>query len=515
MDTTRKPRHGPNWDRGVAILNHEDCSIEAGGNRYLTDLMIDAPYLRMLDFDGDGNPEFKSGGQSMIIRTGLELSDPFVREVVFRNICHYREIQKWIEDPRHRMRPSHGRSDRKTSRHFRDAEEIVSDLSKRAPLSEIEKLVRSYKLMGDGSEYRFPEIGKDTYLCATRLSWDAPDKTGSDSDGNGRGKRDDRDQKTLGIDFRYFDDMGAFAGGGGPLLSEIVYQMFEGVNRYEDRRFTVVQWVPDIIDPMDVHDEMTFEQMCDAFRGVTQCLVHLGKKEILHRDIKPDNIMMSRRGDRIVAVLGDMGMAKSQTHKDSTSQTMEGTAMGTPAYMSPEMLRGEAKNVGIDSDIFSLGLTFHEMLSGKRQEVDMGDCYTRLSDWTKLNRPFLEPLRAIDGSLGTKRKRRYMDELLSSMIQYNKEDRYIVLPEIAEDIWSVSKGGKPRNAREWARDRFEGMPTQLDSAFDMRGTGTPYVKYAAIGLGITLGMTAAAALTAYLTNDSFRDAVDGLVRSVF
>ncbi len=85
------------------------------------------------------------------------------------------------------------------------------------------------------------------------------------------------------------------------------------------------------------------------------------KYNMVHRDIKPDNIMFTTEG---TAKLADLGIAKSTSEQD-TMLTMEASVFGTPAYMSPEQAMDSSK-VDCRADIYSLGIVLFEMLSGQR-----------------------------------------------------------------------------------------------------------------------------------------------------
>ena len=82
-------------------------------------------------------------------------------------------------------------------------------------------------------------------------------------------------------------------------------------------------------------------------------------RDIVHRDVKPSNIMLLFDEDGIVAKVTDFGIARAPT---SSVKTMTGMILGSPRYMSPEQVVG--KNVGPRSDVFSLGVVLYEMLSG-------------------------------------------------------------------------------------------------------------------------------------------------------
>jgi len=100
--------------------------------------------------------------------------------------------------------------------------------------------------------------------------------------------------------------------------------------------------------------------MKDAIRytaEVADALDYAHQQDIVHRDIKPANIMLLKNG---VVKVTDFGIARITT----SSRTATGTVMGTPSYMSPEQLAG--KKVDGRSDLFSLGVTLYELLTGEK-----------------------------------------------------------------------------------------------------------------------------------------------------
>lgn len=102
------------------------------------------------------------------------------------------------------------------------------------------------------------------------------------------------------------------------------------------------------------------EKATDLILQTAKGLAYAHENGIIHRDIKPGNIMVTRDG---VAKLADLGLAR-RVDADETALTRTGTAMGTPFYMAPEQAT-DAKRADARSDIYSLGATWYHMIAGR------------------------------------------------------------------------------------------------------------------------------------------------------
>lgn len=108
---------------------------------------------------------------------------------------------------------------------------------------------------------------------------------------------------------------------------------------------------------MSLHDKVR------AIRDVALALHEAHKLGILHRDIKPSNILIEDSGDGIVRpVVVDFGIARDDATAVGLTET--GAVLGTPAYMSPEQARGSGRTLDRRSDVYSVGATLHELLTG-------------------------------------------------------------------------------------------------------------------------------------------------------
>jgi serine/threonine-protein kinase len=109
--------------------------------------------------------------------------------------------------------------------------------------------------------------------------------------------------------------------------------------------------------------QLSVERALGITRDVAEALCHAHEHNIVHRDIKPDNILVDRITGR--AVVTDFGIARAiENAADILSVTSTGLTLGTPTYMSPEQAAADPHLDG-RSDLYSLGCVLHEMLAGQ------------------------------------------------------------------------------------------------------------------------------------------------------
>jgi serine/threonine protein kinase len=113
---------------------------------------------------------------------------------------------------------------------------------------------------------------------------------------------------------------------------------------------------PTLKEILDVHTAMPVEKIANIIAQLAHGLAYAHKHGVVHRDIKPANIVLVRGG---MAKITDFGIAQMSTG----SRTLVGTILGSPKYMAPEQVQGQA--VDGRSDLFSLAVVLYEMLTGE------------------------------------------------------------------------------------------------------------------------------------------------------
>lgn len=106
---------------------------------------------------------------------------------------------------------------------------------------------------------------------------------------------------------------------------------------------------------------LTHRQIASLIRKLALALQEAHNRGVIHRDLKPGNIMMDKRAEPLIM---DFGLAR-RTQKKEMRLTQEGTMLGTPVYMPPEQVTGRVDAIGAGCDIYSLGVILYELLTGR------------------------------------------------------------------------------------------------------------------------------------------------------
>jgi len=251
-------------------------------------------------------------------------------------------------------------------------------------------------------------------------------------------------------------------------------------------------FVMEYVEGKTIYDDLTKghifseDEALDIIIQVAEALKHAHERGLIHRDIKPKNIMIDKEG---VAKLADMGLAR-ETADIEAAKTEAGKAYGTPYYIAPEQIRGE---IDIDGrvDLYALGGTFYHMVTGRvpfkaEKPADV---------MKKHLREELVPPDHINTELSTG-----VSEVIEIMMAKKKENRYATAEELLVDLYALKEGQSPKRAHQ----KFDiEMLEQLEKGEDVEQEYAPeypdeaVMKYKA-ALAILGGMLALAVIIIFL-----------------
>lgn len=246
-------------------------------------------------------------------------------------------------------------------------------------------------------------------------------------------------------------------------------------------------FVMEFIDGKTVYDDLVKNKPFpekDALRiilQVAQALDHAHHRGLIHRDVKPKNIMITSRG---VAKLADMGLAREASDV-AAAMAEAGRAYGTPYYIAPEQIRGEL-NIDFRSDIYSLGATAYHMLTGR---VPFDGPTPSAVMHKHLREPLIPPDH-LNKSLSSG-----VAEVIETMMAKDPNARYASTADLIQDLEAVLRDEPPPIARH----RYDaGLLTQLADGTHQAGGAVVESPEAPSGPGWNLVITIAALLVVSL-----------------
>jgi serine/threonine protein kinase len=232
---------------------------------------------------------------------------------------------------------------------------------------------------------------------------------------------------------------------------------------------------------------------------VAHTLAYAHGKGVIHRDIKPQNIIIGTHGEAIVL---DWGIAKikgtlhtedplADTQEESQGSTQYGSAIGTPAYMPPEQAKGQLERIDERTDVFALGAILYHLLTGRRPYE--GNAHEALKLAETGTRPLLSNIASASP--------RGLQEICDKAMAYSPEERFKSAQEMAEALEAfLSRAvlGKESNLERLAVNILLFIVTMLllggslvgmlflPSFHEMGGGAIPIVIMAALGLSLSL-----------------------------
>ena len=203
------------------------------------------------------------------------------------------------------------------------------------------------------------------------------------------------------------------------------------IDEYKGKPYIVMEYVESksLKDLLITRGTFSPLEACDIIYQLADALMHAHEHGVIHRDIKPQNVMMQYDGG---VKLLDFGIA---TISDAPNITQKDMVVGSVHYMAPEVLKG--KGASPRSDIYALGITFFELLAGKQPFNDSSPVNIAMK---QIEEP-LPSIHKIRNDVSVK-----IEKVINKACQKNPDNRYSSMKTFKHDLQNVMRvditGGK-------------------------------------------------------------------------
>jgi serine/threonine protein kinase/WD40 repeat protein len=225
-----------------------------------------------------------------------------------------------------------------------------------------------------------------------------------------------------------------------------VASIYDAGRTRQGRLFVVMEFVDgEPIDTFCTRQALTVRERAELFVKVCRGVHHAHQKGIIHRDIKPGNVLVALREGIAVPKIIDFGIAKVSSHQSSPRTTVTGFFVGTPEYMSPEQAGVGGGDVDTISDVYSLGVLFYELLTGLLPLTRGGDD-AHITDWqrtlatidpVKPSQRLSQALLSREVTFGVVHPRELagdLDSIVMKALSRERDRRYSSASELAADV---------------------------------------------------------------------------------
>lgn len=231
---------------------------------------------------------------------------------------------------------------------------------------------------------------------------------------------------------------------------------------YEGFPYLVMKYMPGGTLKAHMGQPMPYNQAARILAPIARALAYAHGQGVLHRDVKPANILITQSGE---PVLTDFGIAKLVENEKGQTLTGTGMGIGTPEYMAPE--QGLAQEVDGRADVYALGVVFYELVTGRRPfmaDTPMAVLLKQVNDPLPRPKDFISALP------------KDAEQVILKALAKNPADRYEDMSAFAAALEKLAAGSTQQDSqtmlqRNQKKPSTQNMPAEAET-YDQMDTGT-------------------------------------------